>query len=348
MDMFTTRTMLPMLSTEFRAKSFLRDRYFGNVVTYDTAKIDIDIVGPGKRKLAPFVHPKIGGKVVERGGYKTNSFEAPEVSPEMITTAEDMLHRSPGENIYNAKSPQERAAAQLGEDLATLDDMITRTEEKMCAEALFTGGVTVKGEGYDEYLAYWPTETADQPVSTPGKLWTATDADILADMRGIRRSMIQNSGVTPVECIMGTNALEAFLGKLKGMNVELDFRRVDMGQIDPQHLPNGVTYWGYLKDSALDIYTYDEWYFDEATGKEAPMVPLDKVLVAGRGVRTTMAYGLVCLTGEHKQAPEFHVGSRIPDSGVQRKNPAGRWVQIKAKPLPIIHQIHGFHVLNAI
>lgn len=347
MNMFETRTMLPMLSTEHRAKSFLRDRYFGNVETFDTARIDIDIVGPGKRRMAPFVHPKIGGKTVERGGYRVESYTAPEMSPDMVTTAEEMLLRSPGENVYNAKSPQERAAAQLGKDLAELDDIVTRREEWMCAQALFTGGIEIKGEGYDEVLSYWPTETADQPTSTPGKLWTATDADILADMRGVRRNMIQNSGVTPVECIMGTNALEAFLGKLKGMNMELDFRRVDMGQIDPQHLPNGVTYWGYFKDSALDIYTYDEWYLGD-DGVEAPMVPLNQVLVAGSDVRTTMAYGIVCLTKDGNTAPEFHVGSRIPDSWTQRKNPSGRIVQIKSRPLPIIHQIHGFHVLNPV
>lgn len=347
MDMFTTRTMLPMMKTEFRAKSFLRDRYFSNVRTFDTTKLDIDIVGPNSRRMAPFVNPKVGGKALERKGFKVESYEAPELSPDMVTTAEDLLHRSPGENIYNAKSPNARAAEQLGYDLAELDDVITRREEWMCAQALFTGKIEIKGEGYDHELNYWSANEDEQPVTTPATLWTADGCDPLADFRAIRRGMIKDAGVTPVECLMGTNALEVFLHQMEKRNAILDYRRVDMGQIDPQHLPNGVTYWGYFKDSALDIFTYDEWYLDD-DGTEKPMVPLDDVLVAGRGVRTTMAYGLVALFDRVKNMPEFHAEARVPHSWVQEKNPAGRIVQVKSRPLPIVHQTHGFHVVKPI
>jgi len=242
---------------------------------------------------------------------------------------------------------------QLSEDLAELDRMISRREEAMAAEALFTGQVTVKGEGYDEVIRYWPTTPADQPYEalTGGATWDWDQATStpLQDLRDKRRAIIQSSGVTPTEVIMGTQALEAFLAKLEAAKVALDYRRVDMGIIDPQHLPNGVTYWGYLKDSALDIYSYDEWYLNDA-GVEVPMVPEDSILIGSPNARTTMAYGLVTLmrgSGDNA-APEFFAERRVPDSWTQRKNPAGRIVQIKSRPLPIVHQIDGFFVLKVL
>lgn len=345
MDMFTTRTMLPMvdLSNQFN-HVFLRDRYFSNRVTFNTQKVDIDIIGPGERRLAPFVNPRIGGKVLEREGYTTNSYEAPEISPMRVTTAEDMLKRSPGENMYSPKSPTERAAEQLGRDLWELDRIINRREEAMCAEALFTGKITVKGEGYDDVLNYWPSNPSEQPKTTVSTLWTQAAANPLADLRSIRRNMIKDSGVTPRELICGTSVIEALLARIQG-GTELDMRRVDMGFIDPQHLPAGVTYWGYLKDSALDIYTYDEWYVDDE-GNEKPMVPTDLALLAGRDAKTTLAYGCVALAGD--DTVRFYEGARVPDSWVQRANPSGRVVQIKSRPLPIINQINGFHVIKAV
>ena len=127
MDMFTTRTMMAMVEAGKKTNNtWLRDRYFGYRPTFNTQKIDFDIVGKGGRKIAPCVNPKVGGVVLEREGYSTNSFEAPELSPMRVTTAEDMLKRLPGETVYAGKTPEERAAEILGRDLSDLDDIITR------------------------------------------------------------------------------------------------------------------------------------------------------------------------------------------------------------------------------
>ena len=67
MDMFTTRTMLAMVEEGQKSNStWLRDRYFTNRPTFNTQKIDFDIIGRGGRKVAPFVNPKVGGVVLKR------------------------------------------------------------------------------------------------------------------------------------------------------------------------------------------------------------------------------------------------------------------------------------------
>jgi hypothetical protein len=342
-DIFDTRKMIRMLDEAKPAHTFLRDRYFSNVETFTTAKLDIDI-RQGKRRIAPFVHPKIGGKNVESRGYRTETFEAPEVSPEMLTTAEDLLKRSAGENVYGATDPNTRAARKLGEDLAELDEIITRREEVMCAEALFKGQVTVKGDGYDEVIKYWPTDVNDAPYTALGAAdrWSADTSDPLSDFRLYRRGIIQKSGVTPTDALLGTDAIEALLANAS-FTKKLDNRRIDLGIIDPSILPDGVTYWGYLKDSALDLWSYDEWYIDEADGEEKPMVPAKEVLIGSPRVRTTMAYG--CVLDVEKGSFAL---PRVPLSWTQRKPTSGRVAQIKSRPLPIIHQIDGFHVLKVL
>jgi hypothetical protein len=341
-DMFDTRTMLAMLDEGKPAHTFLRDRYFADVRTFDTKKVDIDLY-KGKRRLAPFVHPKIGGQTVDRTGYRTESYEPPETSPDMITTAEDLLKRGPGENIYGASDPNTRAAEQLGRDLAELDNMISRREEWMAAQALFTGKIDVKGEGYDEVIQYWPADAQDQPYLAlgAGERWNEGTSTPLEDFRAARRNVIQGSGVNPVDAILGTDAIEALL-KNTSFSSRLDNRRIDMGAIDPSNLPNGVTYWGYLKDSGLDLWSYDEWYLDD-NGVEQPMVPGKLVLIGSPNVRTTMMYG--CVVDVDKGSFAL---PRVPVSWTQRKNPAGRIVQVKSKPLPVIHQIDGFRVLKVL
>lgn len=347
MNLFETRTMIPMLEEAKPANSFLRDRFFSDVRAFDTKKVEIDI-WKGKRRMAPYVHPKIGGKTVDRQGFRVDEFEPPEVSPDMITTAEDIMNRAPGENVYGAMSPEERAAEQLGRDLAELDGMITRREEQQAAQALFQGKVLVEGDGYDEEINYWPTVQADQPFTdlTAGSYWNESGSDPLVDLRTARRTIIQDSGVSPIDAVLGQNVVDALMNN-DSFTKQLDTRRIDMGIIDPANLPNGVTYWGYLKGPGLDLWTYDEWYLDE-NGDEQPMVPVDRVLVGSPNVRTTRAYGAVALFKGNDNPPEIYALPRVPDSWSQRKNPAGRIVQIKSRPLAIVHQIGGFHVIKAL
>lgn len=345
MDMFATRTMLPAVQqSKTKAKTWLRDRYFGEdkVKTYTTKKVDIDLVGGDDRKIAPFVNPKVSGVVMTKDGYRTTSYEAPEVNPMRSTSAEDLLNRSPGETVYSSKSPDERAAEELGKDLSYLAEKIDRREEVMCSEALFYGQVTVKGEGYDEVIGYWDAEEGEKPFTELATPWTNASANVFDDLRAAADFMSLKGGYTPRELICGKNAAKALIERVKK---ELDYRRVDLGEINPRQLPNGVAYLGHLNELGLDIYTYKDWYVHPDTGLLTPIVPDNLVLMASVDAATTRAYG--CCAVEEDDEIKHYEGTRIPSSWVE-KNPCCRMVQIKSRPLPIINQIHGFHVLDVI
>ncbi len=346
-SLFEPRTMMEMVNSEYRARSFLRDRYFSNKKTFNTATVDIDIKGPGKRSLAPFVNPRIGGTLDLRNGFKTSTYRPAFIAPYRVCTAEDAMQRLPGEQLYSGRSPNERAAAILAQDLNEMDKEITRTEEVMCAQALTTGKILIKGEGVDEYLDFWKDlSSAEKPAGTVSTLWTAEGADPLSDLRTACRQIAQKSGLTPVEMIAGSKAIDALLHSLKGDNTALNSRRIDLGQIDPRELEDGVSYVGALRLPNLDIFTYDEYYYDVATGTEKPMIPEDSVLIACRGVKTTRAYGLVDIINEANNTHQFVEGDRVASSWLQRSNPAGRIVQLKSAPLMIVNEPLGFYILK--
>lgn len=343
-NMFTTRTMLKAMEQSFQPTTFLRDLFFSNVVEFDTAVVDIDIEVGGET-VAPYVHPTIGGKVIDREGYQTKTYSPPEVSPERVTTAEDLLNRQPGEAIYSTRSPDERAAIQLAKDLSFLDATITRREEQQAAEALFTGQVTVKGDGYDEVVRYWPANPSEAPFTqlTGGQRWSEQTADIIGDLEEALDSISAGSGLSGNIAVLGADAYKMLLAHEKTAK-QLDNRRINLGEINPA-LPGmqGQRYVGNL--NGVPLFTYNRTYRDPVTGQRVPYVPRTRVLVAATDARTTMAYGACALFAEDR--PEIIVAARrVPDSWKQRKNPAGRIVQIKSRPLAIINQIDGFHVLD--
>lgn len=53
--------------------TYFRDTFFSNVRTFPTERVDIDLV-KGDRRMAAFVHPRIGGQVLKGTGYKTESY----------------------------------------------------------------------------------------------------------------------------------------------------------------------------------------------------------------------------------------------------------------------------------
>ena len=117
--------------------------------TFPTKSVDVDFK-KGTRKLAPFVHPRMPGKTVANTGYQTKTYTPPQLAPDTITTVDDLLERMAGENPYSGKTPAQRAVEKLARDFSKLDEMITRREEWMCAQALYTGVIPIIGDGLNE------------------------------------------------------------------------------------------------------------------------------------------------------------------------------------------------------
>ena len=340
-NLFETRTMLETLEQIKPVRTWFLTMFFAITNTFNTESVDIDVV-KGKRRLAPFVAPNRQGKMVERKGYRTDTFKPPYVKPKMVTTAEDILKRMPGSMIYAPNSsPAIKAAEQMGKDLAELDEMITRREEWMAAKALMDGQIRVIGEGFDKTIDFG-MDAAAKPVLSGTSLWSDhANATPLDDLKQWRRERVQASGKNPNICVMGFDAYDNFMkceqviGQDGGGKNLFDMRKVNIGQIDPTILPDGTTFIGTLTEVGVDVYTYEEWYIDDESGIEEPLVPANKVMLGSTAARCERNYAAIRDLGA--MAPM----ARFPKSWV-KEDPSERFLMIQSAPLMVPVEIDAF------
>jgi hypothetical protein len=342
LDIFSTRRMLAALEQRKPPRTFFLDRFFRNSNVSNSEYIDIDIY-KGKRRMAPFVNPRLEGKVVEARGYKTYSYKPPYIKPKMVTTAEQILKRAMGQNIYaDNMGPAQKAAMEVGKNLAELDEMITRREEWMAAQVLTTGKVVVVGEGVDDEIDFL-MEATHLPVLAGGARWNqSATAQPINDLRAWKKRIAQDSGIVPTDVILGADAYESFMacdqiiGSTGGRKGFFDLRRINIGQIDPRELPGGVTFVGTITELGLDFWTYDEWYIDENDNEtEKPMMPVDKILMGSTQARTQRQYGAII------DLDATAAVARFPKSWT-KKDPSARFVMLQSAPLPSLHQVDAF------
>ena len=104
-DIYTPRTMGKIIRRMPPVHTFFRDTFFKNRQTFPTKSVDVDFK-KGSRALAPFVHPKIGGKTVPNSGYRTESYTPVLVAPNKITTVDDLLECLDESDTAEAPPPQ--------------------------------------------------------------------------------------------------------------------------------------------------------------------------------------------------------------------------------------------------
>lgn len=338
MDLFATRTMLAAIRQMKPSRRFLGTIFFGaEPVNFTTAHVDIDII-KGNRKMAPFVRPNRQGVIVDRSGSMMRSYKPAYVKPKLETSAGMLLsQRQPSEHIYSGRTPLERAGDQLSRDMEDLDDQISRREEWMRAQALTTGMVRVKGEAVDDIVDF---QMDDDNLVTEAVQWSDSNSDPIANLRKYKRRIAKKTGRTANACVMSSEAADAFMDN-KTVIEKLNTRRVDLGMIRPEELPDGVTYLGYLNDPGMDLYAYEEWYHPHELegGEEAPMIPAGGLIVGPNNSRCGMLYGAI----QDMSAIEggmFDV-ARYPKSWLE--DDAGvRWLMMQSAPLPGLHEPDAF------
>jgi hypothetical protein len=126
--------------------TFVRDRYFRQEIVSDQETILFDVIDK-KRRLAPFVHPTMKGKIVEARGYSTRSFKPAYVKPKSIIKPLDTIKRLAGEPIAGNLSLAARRDRHIANALLEHEQMISMRRRCMCVEALRLGQVTVTGDG---------------------------------------------------------------------------------------------------------------------------------------------------------------------------------------------------------
>lgn len=327
-DLYTPRTLAEVVRTTPPIRTFLRDRFFTNVKTFSTERVDIDIV-KGNRKMAAFIHPMVGGEIVQAEGYETKSYAPPLINPATISTADQLLERLPGEDMYSGRTPADRAAEKLIEEYNQLNDMTTRREEWMAAQVLTTGQLQVKGKGVDEVIDFGLT---NKITLTSTKKWGASAADIWGNLKDWKQQVSRNGFANANMVIMGKAAADAFMADATIAKL-LDNRRIEIGAIKPEEMEGGLTYYGHLNLPGVDIYGYDEVYLDDETNETKPLIPDNVVLMIPSAASFMRAYGL-CTYLDDAGVWRRAETARLLRTYVEHR-PDRRFIELQTHPLLI-------------
>ena len=345
-NIYEPRTMVESLMQVQPVHRFLRNTFFGDVKLHYTRKIDLDVF-KGKRRIATFVNPIHDGRVVEREGFSTYTVEPGYTKEKMPITIADTMTRAMGENLYQASTPAQRMQQLLGQDLQNLMSRLDRLEEKMCAEAMVTGKVVMKGVGMDLLVDFgyepgthlitlsgsdvWGTGTAPSVVPNP-------NANPITQLDYWRREINKRCGIAPTHCICGYDAAWALYNNPEVRDLMKTYQANIVTAMVPENFGDGVSYYGKLRlpSGVVDIISYEEYYTDPSTGESMPIIPPNVVVLGNPGARSTFNYGLI-----QNMFADLAPMPRFPRSWIEEDGSA-RWLQLESAPLPNLTQIDAF------
>ena len=79
-NIYTPRYLAEVVRQAPPIHTYFRDTFFTNIKTFSTERVDIDLV-KGDRRMAAFVHPRVGGQVLKANGFSTESYKPPLINP---------------------------------------------------------------------------------------------------------------------------------------------------------------------------------------------------------------------------------------------------------------------------
>lgn len=328
-DMFGAREMTQAVLQMKPVPNFFRSTFFRRPAeTHNTLIVDIDIY-KGQAKVAPYTKVTSKSKPVSRTEFKTGAFTIPYIKISRSLTAVQTLMRSPGEDIYSGRTPQQRAEEQLAKDLRELEEMIQRAEELQAAQAITNAKIIIKGEEVDAEIDLGRDPALTFTVAG-ADLWTAGTADIHAQLREYARLVFSKSGFTPDVLIAGPAALDAFFANVQVQSL-LDNRRLVTGQV--QTAPSTAPFPGarsYGEFAGYDLWESHEFYLDDADNLEKPFVPEDSIILASRNMRCVPHYGPILDFGSLQSVRRFA-------KSIEEQDPSVKTAILQSAPAMINH-----------
>lgn len=336
MDIYSTGALNRVVDSLKRTPAFFLNTFFTQVETSDTEEIFFDVEKDGtKRRLAPFVHPLVEGKVVESRGFETKSFRPAYVKDKRVHDAQKPFKRSIGEQIGTGQqlTPQQRRELQIRMDLADQRDMLTRRLELMAIEAVRTGKETVNmlmPDGSEQSVVVDFGRDTGQTITLAGAArWGEAGVKPSEDLEDWTLQTLKLSGSSIRNIVMDPEAWKLFRAD-GDLEKKLDLRRAISGQINLGLIPDHIQYKG--SDGTFDYWVYADWYYDGST--EQKVLPDNTVLGVGdiMGVRH---FGAI-----KDEAAGFQARELFAKSWMQ-EDPSVRYLLMQSAPLIVPYRVNA-------
>ena len=316
-----TAVLLAAYKEQKAPNTFLQSRYFPDGTVFTTAQVLVEYKD-GNQKLAPFVSPEVGGKVVRRNGYEANAYKPAFIAPKRALTIDNLTQKGFGEALYGELTPAERDVKITADDLTEMDEMIVRRHEQMCAQVLQENALTMNHYGDDNKLVETKKieyfNGVNEAVYTSSAKWNTADADIVGEVAAIAK-ILTKRGLPATDVILGSEAADAFLNNEKIQKL-LDNRNYNIGTVDPTENFPEATFLGVIncKGRKMNFIQYDATYEDE-NGADTPYINPKDIIVTAPGCGVTnygsisqINYGeLNFTTYTEKRVPLYDVEGQV-------------------------------------
>lgn len=316
---YDTRQMIEAVRFQEPMPTYFRTEFYKGADVYSpTETIEWDEVREGAG-MARYVGETLEVEATEREGYITREIQTPKVQEKRVLGLQELKKRLPGENVYSATTPADRAREYLNKDLKFCMDSIDRRVEQQCAQMMVTGRIDVEGAGIKAYVDY---ELPLKLTLSGTDRWGQAGVKPLETLRSMTKTLRERS-YTPTMLLMEQSVADVFL-KDDEIKEFLDNRRFEMGLIKPGELNDqfgAAQFFGtfaYPGLGILDLYTYDGCYKD-AENKIIPYLDEGRVLMLTNesrqnrilyGAYSFMDEGYNVQTVEGRYTPEFYPDRR--------------------------------------
>lgn len=336
---YTTAELVQVVPNLKTSQNFLLDRYFGNIIEYDTEEVAIDI-DVGLRRMSPFVSPLVEGKLVEQRKFITNKFKPPYIKDKRAPDVRKPVRRAIGERIGGGEfTAEERMMANLQFEMEDQVDMVNRRLEWMAASALTTGTVTIAGDGFQTAVIDFGRSSTLTIALTGSNKWGSTlnaagrDTNIAGQIDAFGSRILKLSGAVASDIVFTNSSWARFL-QAEGVQGAIQYPTlaVDGNSLNPgSQIKKGAIYKG--KWGQYDLWLYNDWYID-SNNVEQPMLADGSILMTGPELLGTRAFGMI-------MDPKFAYKAMAyaPKTWIQ-EDPAQQIMMMQSAPLVIPSRVN--------
>lgn len=353
-----TYVLIDTLKKIYPVSQFFKDRYFPDGKTFYSEKALIEMK-KGGRTIAPYVVPVVGGIAMTTEGYRAEQVEAPFIAPKFTITAADIEKKAFGESAESGRTPEDRENEVEAEKLEEGRNMILRRHEEMATEVITTGKLTMKHyataedaangtKGQVKLLQFYENEFNNVYLfqTVPGNTGTTfaglDDAEAWMGQLFDMASVLRKRGVKATDLVMTSDVAKLLYTK-KDFLKFFDFRRVEIGNVNPVATPEGVDNIGTLNISGIlfNVFVYDDQFVDlDGTTKE--FLPAGTIAMLAPGMGTTVYGQVTFLEGDSFRSYAEKIVPRVVGNEID----SIKEVQLFSRPVPYPKDQEGWLVAN--
>lgn len=297
-ELYPTPTLLAVQRRQQVDNLHWLDTYANDQINFETEEVAWERVNP-RRKLAPFVSPRVQGRIMRREGSTTETMRPAYLKPKHEVNPFQARARRVGERPGGELTLDQRYNAIIAENLAEEQNMIRRRWDEMTGRAIIDGKYIVSspdGDYPEVELDFRRDPGLDTTLLLTAR-WGEADADPLADINLHRQRAYRAGGGRIDRLTMGLGAFDLFFAEERVQALLKDDIRGEASTLASLSSPDAnIEYRGVLQGAdgqgRIEVYTYAGSYHDY-DGNEIMLMDEYDVVGTGPLLRMTRCFGAI-------------------------------------------------------